>query len=104
MRTWVTKQKKKDETKAASQAATPAVDAAPAPSEVQASTEAIEKTADHAEDLSKGEAGAAELGPADDGGDANPRSGSAAAQPQEVSQSLHGCRRRCSGFGVGNPC
>lgn len=98
MRTWVVKQKKKDDTKAASQAVTPAVEATPVPAEAQPADDAADRPADGVEDISKAEGGAAKQTAADDSGEANQLAGSAASEPHGVSNSRCGCRTHCSVF------
>lgn len=82
MRVWLQKQKKKDEAKAASQAATPVVDATPAPPEVPPPTDSVEKTAD----VVAAAPGAEEAGDDTIAPDVAPEEGqgSASAQPEEV--------------------
>ena len=60
MRVWLQKQKKKEEAKAAAQAATPPVDVTPAASEVQPVGDGAEKPVDSVEDTPKAEDNAAE--------------------------------------------
>lgn len=82
MRVWLQKQKKKEEAKAVSQAATPA------PSEVQPTGDAAEKSAEGLEGAPKSEDAPADevVAAADDAGQALLRAGSTASQPNEVSR------------------
>lgn len=86
MRVWLQKQKKKEEAKAAAQAATPPVDVTPAASEVQPVGDGAEKPVDSVEDTPKAEDNAAEqaAGSAENAEEAGQRAGSASAQPNEV--------------------
>ena len=60
MRVWLQKQKKKEEAKAAAQAATPPVEVTPAAPEVQPVGDGAEKPVDSVEDTLKAEDGVAE--------------------------------------------
>jgi hypothetical protein len=86
MRVWLQKQKKKEEAKAAAQAATPPVEVTPAAPEVLPVGDGTEQPVDSIEDAHKAEGGAAEqaAGSAEAPEEAGQRAGSAAAQPKEV--------------------
>lgn len=86
MRVWLQKQKKKEEAKAAAQAATPPVEVTPAAPEVLPVGDGAEQPVDSVEDAHKAEGGAAEqaAGSAEAPEEAGQRAGSAAAQPKEV--------------------
>ncbi|CAG5178485.1 uncharacterized protein ALTATR162_LOCUS8724 [Alternaria atra] len=90
MRVWLQKQKKKEEAKAAAQAATPPVEVTPAASEVQPVGDGAEKPVDSVEDTPKAEDNAAEqaAGSAENAEEAGQRAGSASAQPNEDNPSL----------------
>ncbi|KAI4605480.1 hypothetical protein J4E80_010541 [Alternaria sp. BMP 0032] len=89
MRVWLQKQKKKEEAKAAAQAATPPVEVTPAAPEVLPVGDGAEKPVDSVEDAHKAEGGAAEraAGSAEAPEEAGQRAGSAAAQPKEENAS-----------------
>ncbi|KAF1937405.1 hypothetical protein EJ02DRAFT_385705 [Clathrospora elynae] len=85
MRSWLQKQKKKEEAKAAAQPATPPVEVTPAAPEVQPVADGAERPVDSVEETPKADdvpveeaAGSAEIT-----GDAGQRAGSASAQPHE---------------------
>ncbi|KAF2686270.1 hypothetical protein K458DRAFT_387276 [Lentithecium fluviatile CBS 122367] len=82
MRAWLLKQKKKDE-KAASQAATPNVEAAPVPAEVQPTGDVADKPAESTEQELKVEDVPAGEASADNGPQEPRRAGSEASQMQE---------------------
>jgi hypothetical protein len=86
MRVWLQKQKKKEEAKAAAQAATPPVEVTPAAPEVQPVGDGAEKPVDSVEDTLKAEDGVAEqaAGSAENAEEAGKRAGSASAQLNEV--------------------
>ncbi|RYN65086.1 hypothetical protein AA0118_g3440 [Alternaria tenuissima] len=90
MRVWLQKQKKKEEAKAAAQAATPPVEVTPAAPEVQPVGDGAEKPVDSVEDTLKAEDGVAEqaAGSAENAEEAGKRAGSASAQPNEDNASL----------------
>jgi hypothetical protein len=86
MRVWLQKQKKKEEAKAAAQAATPPVEVTPAAPEVQPVGDGAEKPVDSVEDTPKAEGGVAEQAAnfAENAEEAGQRAGSVSAQPNEV--------------------
>jgi hypothetical protein len=86
MRVWLQKQKKKEEAKAAAQAATPPAEVTPAAPEVQPVGDGAEKPVESVEETPKAEEGPAEqaAGAAENAGDAEKRVGSASVQPNEV--------------------
>jgi hypothetical protein len=87
LRVWLQKQKKKDEAKAAAQAATPPVEVTPAAPEVQPVGDGAEQPVESVEETPKAEDGPAEeatAGSAETAGDAEEHAGSASAQPNEV--------------------
>jgi hypothetical protein len=86
MRVWLQKQKKKEEAKAAVQAATPPAEVTPAAPEVQPLGDGVEKPVDSVEDVPKAEDGAPEqaAGSAETAEEAEQRAASTSAQPNEV--------------------
>jgi hypothetical protein len=86
MRVWLQKQKKKEEAKAAVQAATPPVEVTPAAPEVQPVSEGAEKPVDSVEEPPQAENGVAEeaAGSAGNAEETGQRAGSASAHPNEV--------------------
>lgn len=86
MRVWLQKQKKKEEAKAAAQAATPPIEVTPAAPEVQPIGEGTDKPVDSVEEPPKAEDVAAEeaAGSTENAEEAGQRAGSASAQPNEV--------------------
>jgi hypothetical protein len=86
MRVWLQKQKKKEEAKAAAQAATPPVEVTPAAPEVQPVSEGAEKPVDSVEEPPQAENGVAEeaAGSAGNAEETGQRAGSASAHPNEV--------------------
>ncbi|EUC47981.1 hypothetical protein COCMIDRAFT_34543 [Bipolaris oryzae ATCC 44560] len=101
MRVWLQKQKKKEEAKAAAQAATPPVEATPAAPEVQPVSENIDKPVDSIEEPPKAEDSVAEeaAGSVGNAEEAVQRAGSASAQPNEVGNQCLSCCSRVSIFG-----
>jgi hypothetical protein len=101
MRVWLQKQKKKEEAKVAAQATPASVETAPAAPEVQPVGEVADKPVESVEETPNAEGINGEETAVENGGDAVPRAGSAASQPNEVglylSPSLSGsraCQRR----------
>ncbi|RAR03017.1 homoserine O-acetyltransferase [Stemphylium lycopersici] len=90
MRVWLQKQKKKEEAKAAAQAATPPVEVTPTAPEVQPIGEGIDKPVDSVEEPPKAEDVAAEeaAGSTEKAEEAGQRAGSVSAQPNEDNTSL----------------
>jgi hypothetical protein len=86
LRVWLQKQKKKEEAKAAAQAATPPAEVTPAAPEVQPVGDGVEKPVESVEDTPKAEEGPTEqaAGATEYTGDAEQRAGSASVQPNEV--------------------
>ncbi|KAF1927459.1 uncharacterized protein M421DRAFT_421872 [Didymella exigua CBS 183.55] len=85
MRVWLQKQKKKEEAKAAAQAATPVAEATPAAIEAPSEVEGADKPIDSVEEVTaSGDVPAESAVTAAEGGDARPRTVSASAQPNEV--------------------
>jgi hypothetical protein len=85
MRVWLQKQKKKEEAKAAAQAATPAAETTPAATEAPSEVEAADKPVDSVEEVTApGDAPAESATTATEVVDSEPRAASASAQPNEV--------------------
>lgn len=97
MRVWLEKRKKKEETKAAAQAATPPVDVTPAGPEVQLG-DASEKPVESIEEAPKAEDSlvAQDHVVVDNAGDAAERMVSVSAQPNEVGLRFPVCHTRLS--------
>ncbi|KAF1834918.1 hypothetical protein BDW02DRAFT_568608 [Decorospora gaudefroyi] len=85
MRVWLQKQKKKEEAKAAAQAATPPAEVTPAAPEVQPVGDGAEQPVDSVEEAPKAENGPAEPTAVStgDAGDTEPRAASASVQPND---------------------
>lgn len=85
MRIWLQKQKKKEEAKAAAQAATPVVETTPAATEAPSEVESADKPIDSVEEAPvTGSVVAEPAAAATDTGDGEKRTVSASAQPNEV--------------------
>jgi hypothetical protein len=85
MRIWLQKQKKKEEAKAAAQAATPVPETTPAATEAQPEAEGVDKPIDSIEEApATVDASVEQATAAPDAGDAELRTVSASAQPNEV--------------------
>lgn len=87
MRVWLQKQKKKEEAKAAAQAATPAPETTPAATEVPSEAEGPDKPIDSVEEVpvtADAPAEPAAVAAAADAGEGHLRTGSVSAQPNEV--------------------
>lgn len=91
MRVWLQKHKKKEEAKAAAQAATPPVEVTPTAPEVLPVGDGAEKAVDSVEEAPKTDDAPAEQaeGATENAGDAGQRAGSASVQPNEVGLRCH---------------